>query len=198
MYTHIVNSLTFVLCVGSHGRAYVIRRAGEEYDEDKVVTYDTFNASQTVHFWTCFAASGVGDIYFFDDTLTSKLMIRIYKECLWHTARRLFPPNADWWLLYDNDKRHTADDTIQWLNENFVRRRIEFPPYSPDLNPIENLWPNLIARVDSHHAHTREDLQKIIQCEWQKTSPSLCAKLASSMPKRLQEVIDQQGHKTHY
>ncbi len=184
--------------LGPHGRVWVIRGEGQEYDEDKIVTQNIIDTSSVVHFWACFAASGVGDIYFFDDTLTALTVKAIYKECLWRTARRLFAANADWWLLYDNDTRHTADVTIQWLNENMIRRRIQFPPFSADLNPIENMWADLMRRVDTHNAQTREQLEKAIRAEWPKTSQTLCAKLASSMPKRLQEVIDHNGHKTHY
>ena len=74
----------------------------------------------------------------------------------------------NWWLLYDNDPRHKAQVPIQWLNENLVRRRIDFPPYSPDLNPIENLWAYLVPRVDKHFAKTEEQLKKAIQAEWTK------------------------------
>ncbi len=102
-HTH-THALTHTLCcAGSHGRAYVIRRAGEEYDEDKVVTYDTHNSSKTVHFWACFAASGVGDFYFFDDTLTSKTMIRIYKKNACGELHIVYSAKMQiWWLLYDS------------------------------------------------------------------------------------------------
>jgi hypothetical protein len=88
--------------------------------------------------------------------------------------------------------------TVQWLNENMVRRRIDFPPYSPDLNPIENLWPLLVSRVDKHNAKTKEELEHAIRTEWVKTPAELCCKLADSMPKRIAEVISNKGHKTHY
>jgi hypothetical protein len=154
--------------------------------------------SPRVHVWGCFSGSGVGDIYFYDEPLTGDKMKKIYEKCLWQSARRLFGNDSDWWLLYDNDPRHKSQVTIQWLNEHFVHRRIDFPPYSPDLNPIENLWPDLVARVDSHYAKTKEELENAIKYEWIKTSKVLLKQLAASMPSRLQEVIDHNGHKTHY
>lgn len=185
--------------LGPHGRTWVIRGEHEEYDENNIVTKNIMNEnSPRVHVWACFSGKGVGDIYFYDEPLTADKMKAIYKQCLWQSARRLFGNDADWWLLYDNDPRHKAQVTIQWLNENMVRRRIDFPPYSPDLNPIENLWPGLVSRVDKHNATTKEELENAIRTEWTKTPLQLCAKLADSMPKRLQEVIDHQGHKTHY
>jgi hypothetical protein len=116
----------------------------------------------------------------------------------WESARKLFGVDADWWLLYDNDPRHTAQVTIQWLSENLVRRRIDFPPYSPDLNPIENLWAYLVPRVDKYNAQTEEQLKKAVQIEWEKIPITYLQNLANSMPQRCQEVIDHQGHTTHY
>ena len=111
----------------------------------------------------CFSAAGVGEIYFYDEPLTGDKMKKIYKECLWKSARKVFSENADWWLLYDNDPRHTAQVSIQWLNDNFVRRRIDFPPYSPDSNPIENLWAYLVPRVDKYNAKSEQELKNAIK-----------------------------------
>jgi hypothetical protein len=176
---------------------WVVRGANEEFDDDKIAS-SISDDSVRVHVWGCFAGGGVGDIYFYEEPLTADKMKAIYKQCLWSSARGLFGVDADWWLLYDNDPRHKAQVTVQWLNDNFVHRRIDFPPYSPDLNPIENLWPDLVARVDAHHPKTREDLENAIRTEWTKTSTSLLRRLADSMPKRLQELIEHKGHKTHY
>jgi DDE superfamily endonuclease len=178
---------------------WVIRGKNEEYDEENIVSKGITNEnSPRAHVWGCFSGGGVGNIYFYDDPLTADKMKKIYKDCLWQSANKLFGVDADWWLLYDNDPRHKAQVTIQWLSENFVRRRIDFPPYSPDLNPIENLWAYLVARVDKYNAKTDEELKQAILKEWAKIPKDFLINLAHSMPKRCQEVIDHQGHKTHY
>jgi hypothetical protein len=189
----------YTFYIGPHGRTWVIRGENEEYDEDFIVDKQiNTSTSPKVHVWACFSGSGVGEIYFYDEPLTGDKMKAIYKKCLWQSARKLFGVDSDWWLLYDNDPRHKAQVTVEWLNENFVRRRIDFPPYSPDLNPIENVWTILVSRVDKHNATTEEQLKNAITREWDKISLSICEKLANSMPTRLQEVIDHKGHKTHY
>ena len=196
MHTH---TFLVIFSVGPHGRVWVIRGVDEEYDEDNIISKGIINDnSPRVHVWGCFSGSGVGCLYFYDEPLTGDKMKKIYKECLWKSARKVFEENADWWLLYDNDPRHKAQVTIQWLSDNLVRRRIDFPPYSPDLNPIENLWAYLVPRVDKYNAQTEEQLKKAVQIEWDKIPKDFLSNLANSMPQRCQEVIEHQGHKTHY
>ncbi|GFX81409.1 transposable element Tc1 transposase [Trichonephila clavipes] len=46
----------------------------------------------------------------------------------------------------DNDSKHTTIVTKTWLLYHDPRR-LETPPQSPDLNPIENLWMHLDTEV---------------------------------------------------
>jgi len=44
----------------------------------------------------------------------------------------------------------------------------EVPPYSSDLNPIENIWSILKNEVEKRQPQHMEELKKTIEEEWKK------------------------------
>ena len=41
-------------------------------------------------------------------------------------------------MVFDNDKKFKSGMVVEWCHNNGVTV-MDFPPYSPDLNPIENV-----------------------------------------------------------
>ena len=52
--------------------------------------------------------------------------------------------------MYDNAPIHTARIIENWLLEQGIEI-MDWPPYSPDLNPIENLWKLLKDQIIPFH-----------------------------------------------
>ena len=70
--------------------------------------------------------------------------------------------NPDSVLVMDNMKSHHAK-AIKQLPEEAKIRYVFLPPYSPDLNPIENLWSKVKALLRKFKARTLETLPDAIQ-----------------------------------
>jgi transposase InsO family protein len=112
------------------------------------------------------------------------------------SAKRLYSAAA-WWFQQDNDPKHTSRIVKRWLFDHGVQC-IDFPPYSPDLNPIENLWNDLKRRVEKRNARDIAELEEHLKAEWSATGKDYLVKLSHSMPKRCLAVVANHGHKTRY
>jgi hypothetical protein len=94
--------------------------------------------------WGCFCGRGLGYCYIFNENMDGKLLKKILGTHLKESAELHFeqdPPEL-WRLLQDNDPKHKSVLVRNWLFNNGISM-LDFPAYSPDLNPIENLWNDL-------------------------------------------------------
>lgn len=74
------------------------------------------------------------------------------------------------------------------------------PAYSPDLNPIENLWAEMMYDWETVFPRNRARLEDYIVERWEagRNNPQYFLNLYASMPYRMQAVIDNNGGMTKY
>lgn len=69
---------------------------------------------------------------------------------------------------HDGSPIHTAEITTKYINKKIPQLLVppEWPPYSPDLNPIENIWAWLKDRVNRDMPKTIISLKKCTKKHW--------------------------------
>ena len=75
-----------------------------------------------------------------------------------------------------------------------------WPPNSPDLNPIENVWSAMkkkLQNLDTSSVVNVKLKQAIVQV-WGELSPEYVQKLADSVPRRLKSLLKRKGNTTKY
>lgn len=108
--------------------------------------------------------------------------------------------------MRDNAPIHTARISKRWMRNHGIET-IDWPPYSPDLNPIEHLWWALKKKL--HELHPKFDYIGDINIKWEQFEnglreawsvipDSLISKLILSMPRRLNAVRTAHGYQTKY
>ena len=73
-----------------------------------------------------------------------------------------------------------------------------WPPMSPDLNPIEHLWPLVLRQLNGAVFSGKEQLWAALQEAFAAITPAQVAKLYQSMPKRMLAVRAAKGGATRY
>ena len=105
--------------------------------------------------------------------------------------------NTQWIFQQDNDPKHTAAIVKNWLDRKRVRR-LNWPSFSPDLNPIEHLWDEVERRMKKEQPKNQRELKECLLKVWQSIEITVLKKLVDSVPNRLNEVIRMKGFPTRY
>jgi transposase len=110
-------------------------------------------------------------------------------------------------FMQDNAGIHRRKELVAWLKEKGYKV-LEWPPYSPDLNPIEHVWAELKKLVYKLHPelYTMEGpedtvLEKIkvaVYEAWEQISDEFLYNLVDSMYARVEAVKKARGGYTRY
>lgn len=176
------------------GRARVWRRRGERYDDVNVLERDRWGGP-SVMVWAGISSRHKTDLVFIDGNLNA---VRYRDEILAPVA---VPLVTRYRLTFqqDNARPHTARICQDYLRQNNVRC-LDWPAFSPDLNPIEQLWDILDRRVRRRDPEptNAQQLRQALREEWDRITQAEIRGLVDSMHRRIQAVYDARGGHTRY
>ncbi|RWS18285.1 Transposable element Tcb2 transposase-like protein, partial [Leptotrombidium deliense] len=69
----------------------------------------------------------------------------------------------------DNAPCHKAIATKEWMQNNKIKV-LKWPPGSPDLNPIENLWAIMKRDLEMRNPRNISELKAIVDDLWENVS----------------------------
>jgi len=96
-------------------------------------------------------------------------------------------------FMQDGAPCHKSRSTLQFLDRKNVCVMVDWPPQSPDINLIENLWSIVKNKLSKRILRQSTDLWDAVQEEWNGISADLIRTLYRSMPSRINSVLKNKG-----
>lgn len=181
-------------------RKIYVRRASNEAYQKRCMVGTVKHGGGSVMFWGSMAGGGVGTLEPIDYRMTANDYIEILNRNLNPSIEKaLEDPLDEWILMQDNDPKHTAKLTTKFFIDSGVPV-LEWPPQSPDLNPIEHLWKYVKDDISANgfRAKNKQNLIDRVIYTWNRIAPAMCENLVKSMPSRISAVLKAKGGPTRY
>lgn len=180
---------TFQLCPN---RKVCVRRLSKEIYLPECVNPQMHSGGGKVTVWGGVSWYGFTNLHLCTRTVDQNYYIHILEENLLPFMENEMPLRGSL-LQQDNARPHTAMSTQRWLRNKNINC-LEWPPQSPDLNIIENVWKVLKDRAAKRKPGTLQELKDILIAEWRGLSEDFAKKLMESLPRRMIDVIKAKGH----
>ncbi len=142
---------------------WVFRTPKEKWDQDCIETKAT-GSRTSVMFWGFIAGRLRGPLTTLvpdegrmgKKGVTAEIILDAYKECL----ADIMEEDLGQVFMQNNARVHTTKLIMDWLDEKGYSV-MSWPPYSPDLNPIEMVWYRIKTYIHKHHP----ELQRMTEGE---------------------------------
>lgn len=172
-----------------------VRRPIHKRFAPKFLAYHAKIKGPSRMFWGCINYRGQGRLFRIEGTLDGQGYANVLNICIPHIID-LYNIRLPI-LQEDNAPVHTSR-VAKSKKEELDLETIEWPAYSPDLNPIEGIWSYLKDRVRRRVPSSLEALDRICQEEWARIPLSVIQSHIASLPRRLQAIIEAKGGHIKY
>lgn len=181
----------------SDGRVLVWRRTNERFKEEHMEARVAFGGGG-VTVWGGMSMNGKSELVILRGESMNGARYR--DLCV----RDIVVPYAqnfgdDFILVDDNARPHRARIVNEILADHGIER-MEWPPLSPDMNPIEHVWSRMKRKMKEWEGRldNLDELVNAIQHEWDAIPQEFLQALVESMPRRVAALIRSRGGPTKY
>ena len=125
--------------------------------------------------------NGPGRLVFVTGTMNSfsyKQTLEIFKEDI----ERLGP---NIYFQQDNALCQVAKKSLEYIRSNFKKVLDFWPPNSPNLSPIEELWSIVEQRLSNYSFNNTDEMARKLQWIWNRIPRYICKNLIKSFDKKI-------------
>jgi transposase len=118
------------------------------------------------------------------------------RPVLWPECKRLTAENPNFILMEDGAASHGSEYTTQERVREGVRK-MDWPPNSPDFNPIERIWTLMKSRIQTRRGSERittvTAMKRVLQEEWDKITIEEINREIAKLPTIIKRCIEVNG-----
>ena len=152
-----------------------------------------------VHVWGAISLFGKVGFHTFTESFKAKTCCKILENILLPGVENSIEQyyGDDWSLMQDNHPVHTSDKVMKWVSLN-APHYIKMPGYSPDLNPMENIWGIMKTKIQEMEIESVGSLERAVQETWENVTLESIQNCVSSMNNRCEMIIESEGSPIDY
>ena len=162
----------------------------------KKVIHEKPKYCQKVNVCAAISFQGPTMLFTFKENLDAELLKNILIDSILPDCRTMH--GRRFRLAWDQDSKHTSLLVKNFLNSRHVSRLEDWPPLSPDINPIEQIWAILKQALKAYKPKptTPDELEEVLLYLWQENiSQQLCKSIISTMPDRMKKLKKCKGRR---
>ncbi|GBN48118.1 Transposable element Tc3 transposase [Araneus ventricosus] len=170
-------------------RTFIWRAPGTHYHQENTIERHRYGGAGWL-VWGGIILGSRTDLHVQSVTMTG----HIYRDVILEQHVRLFrgAMGAEFLFMDDNARPHRANIVDECLQSEDITR-MDWPAYSPDLNPIEHVWDMLGRRIAARQPPPTylPELRRALLDEWCNIPQDQIDNLILSMPRRCfgQDII---------
>lgn len=186
----------------SDRKKVLYRPKGERFNPD-YVQFHRHSGRISCGVWGFITAGGVGELVEITSRMNSAEYISIINDIYEPAVDSIYGEQKhEFLLMQDNSAVHTSTATKHYFNTHpEIKLLQDWPPKSPDINPIENVWSTLTYNWDNDAMfNSREDILNATKNRWNNLigESEYISKLYNSMPSRFAEIVENNGYPSSY